>query len=481
MTFQRSLAWVVGQFLVVLSLELAGLAILARALRPVEIGWYAAAFAILEFARFLGAMELHTVIVRSDRPDLVFRRHVMALAFGASSVITLLLGGALVLMPPELIGAMPRQLLFVMLPVLVINCFAMTGHALLIRDRRFEAIFFLKLASTLVFLGVAIPLALTGAGAHAMAFGLLASTLTHAVLSLLVTQGAFWVRPVMRDDGRTTRFAGTILAISFAHHATLSAVPFLIGRLLGFATLGHYVRAEDFIRQGRRMLEETVMPALVPFVFDAARDADERQSALRPRFLAAIANLTAVTWPGTLLIIVLSGPIVRVILGDQWLEVPPILRILAAGFLAYPLAAVAYIYVLALRREAALLRVDVAVTAATIGSVVLFWSEGLAVVCAAIVLLQLLHTLLRVGLALPWLGIGGAVLAAALLPSGVVAGTTAGAVAICVAGLVALGLSDALVLLGAFCAAIPVWFFALFASRHPLGREIKTVLAARVR
>ncbi|MEM7528717.1 MAG: oligosaccharide flippase family protein [Pseudomonadota bacterium] len=476
MTFHRSLAWVFGQFVVMLAIELGGLAVLARLLTPVELGWYAAALAVLEFARFLGALELHTVIVRADRLDLAIRRQVVALALGASGVVALLL--LLVTFPGwALLDEMPRELLLVMLPVLLLNCYAMTGHALLLREKRFDTLFFLKIAAAVVFLALAIPLALSGAGAQAMAVAMVGSSFAFALLSVIATRGAFWVRPSFRGGAETARLGGTVMAIAISHHATLAAVPLLVGRIAGYAALGQFSRADDFIRHGRRVLEDTVLPAIVPFVFDAARDAEVRVEELRPRLLVALSNLTAVTWPGIVVVIIVSPPLVDLLLGGQWGDVPALLQILAVGFLAHPINAVAYVYAIALRREAVLAWMSVAVLVATVALTIALAQIGLVEVAVGVAAVQIAHGVGRVAIAMRPLGISALAVLRALCASAGVTAMTALPVLEVSGWLMQAGQPSFVVLGAAGVVAAPAWFAGIVLLRHPLGVEIKRALA----
>ena len=94
MTLRRSFFWTGLQFVAVLAIELGGLAILARLLTPAEMGAYAAAFALMRLARFLGGFGLNTVIVRAEAMSRDLRAQVTGLALLASlAVLALYLTG----------------------------------------------------------------------------------------------------------------------------------------------------------------------------------------------------------------------------------------------------------------------------------------------------------------------------------------------------------------------------------------------------
>ncbi|GMG81767.1 hypothetical protein LNKW23_09800 [Paralimibaculum aggregatum] len=473
MSFHRSLVWTVAQFALVLAIELAGLAVLARLLTPQETGWFAAALAVLLLAQFVGGFGLFVAVQRAEALDAGFRANALAIALTASGAVTAVLALLLALPSGALIGRVPDALLAAMLPLVLVNAVAILAHAELLRARRFRCIFFVRLAGSAAYPACAVPLAAAGQGPAALLAGLAAASLVHCALCLLATGGGFLVRPGFRGMGRTARLAGTVFAANAAQQASESLTPLLIGRIAGFAALGQFARADDLVRQSRRVVQETVMPVLVPYVFAAARE----RAALRPRYLAALGNLTAVSWPAAGLLAVLAQRLVAVLLGPQWAAVPEVLAILSALLALFPVLAVSQIYLIALGRERQMLAVQLGATLLTLALVAALAGSGLAAACWALVGAAALHALWRVRMVARRLGLGAGEIAAALarnLPLALATVLPVAALSAALSAALEGGLWRDLAVIGLSAPlAAGAWAAAIFGLGHPLAAEFR--------
>jgi O-antigen/teichoic acid export membrane protein len=213
---------------------------------------------------------------------------------------------------------------------MVVSVVGIPGLSLLRRDLQFDALAAINLSASVVQLGVVVALALLGHGAMSLAWATLAESLFRTTAAILCrpVPGAF--RPSLTAWRSVLAFGGysTATAIINVFHDTLPKL--IIGRLLGVVPVRAVWPRDDGLRTARPDVRERA----------AARDAagDGRAGAGRARPARALparahAHVRAAL-PGLLCLILLADPIVRLMLGPQWGEVPPLVRIMALGSLS---------------------------------------------------------------------------------------------------------------------------------------------------
>ncbi|MDB2407902.1 oligosaccharide flippase family protein, partial [Jannaschia sp.] len=333
MKTSKALLWTGSQFVAVTAVEIAGLVILSRVLTPQQMGVAAAAYAALRIFALMANFGMHPVIVRAPTLDLDLRRQIIGLAVMLSIGSFAVLSTAMTLMPDAWIAGDLRAVLWVMAPGLLVAGFTMTGSALLVREQRFPTLFKLRLGATVASQGVAVCLALAGAGPMALAVGYLAGAFAFALGATVASGGRFLVSPQWRVGGTLLRAAGALFALNVVGQARQATPALLLGPLAGFAAVGQYTRAADLVEQGTRILREVAFTVLTPKIFEAARKgADPAQA-----YLPAATRLATVVWPLALMLSILAEPVVGLLLGDQWQAAIAPLSLLALGLLAMPL------------------------------------------------------------------------------------------------------------------------------------------------
>jgi len=112
----------------------------------------------------------------------------------------------------------------------------------------------------------------------------------------------------------------------------LDNVPLLaFGRTLGAEAVGLFQRAVTLSALPTTTLLSGLAPVLLPAFASQARE----NRALKESYLSSLLLITALLWPITLWIILLAHPIVLVLLGDQWLNVVPLVQIIGTAYLIW--------------------------------------------------------------------------------------------------------------------------------------------------
>jgi O-antigen/teichoic acid export membrane protein len=173
--------------------------------------------------------------------------------------------------------------------------------------------------------GVGLGMAFKGFGV----WSLLGATITQALLIGIL---AYWnvqhsVRPLLNWKVFQPLFAfgGRVSLISFLEFLGANLDAMFIGRLLGVRMVGIYNRAFMLVHLPVHNLTASVSRVLLP----AFSTLQNERSRLRQAYLTALSLASYIVLPTCVGIATSADPLVRVMLGDQWLEAIPVLRILA--------------------------------------------------------------------------------------------------------------------------------------------------------
>jgi len=127
------------------------------------------------------------------------------------------------------------------------------------------------------------------------------------------------------------RFSGGLLAVNLLGAATARAPHFAVGRMYGPQALGIYTVASEFAYMPSVELIAPVNRAVFPGYARLAHDS----ARLRETFLDVIGAILLLALPASVGVSVIADPMVRVLLGERWLDAVPIVRVLAfAGAVA---------------------------------------------------------------------------------------------------------------------------------------------------
>jgi O-antigen/teichoic acid export membrane protein len=312
----KGAAWIGGASVARLALRVVSVAILARLLTPHEYGVVAGALVAMDFAAMIYLMGLApTLIQRRDvRPD-----HV-ATAFSSALFMAVLAGAGSWFAAP-LVAELMRipeltQILKVLACLTPFGAFSVLCEALLARNMQVKSVALRPLFSfTISTFLVAIPLAWYGFGfwslvaMQAVDIVVAAATLGFAARKLLV-----WPRFSRRAFGELWRLSlGFTINQPFSYLA-YNADRFIIGRVLGTATLGVYTRASFFANTATTLFGNiarlSVFPAMAKVQQDEAR--------LRSALLKSFSMLALLTLPISAFSVIFAPEIVDLLLGDKW-------------------------------------------------------------------------------------------------------------------------------------------------------------------
>lgn len=332
----RGLFWTYSSIIVTIVLQIGYTTVVSRRLAPADFGLVALAGLPLALSTYFADMGIAAAVVQKtdiDNGDIRVALTGSVAAGVAVSVVVALLAAPLghVLGNPAVV-----PILRVLALSFAISGFGSVAKALLRRQLGFRRIALVDVVSyTIGCPVVGLLLIFNGAGV----WGLVAATLTQNAVSVVLSYAL--VRHSLRplaDRERARRiygFGGLVSVNGLLEYLGASADTFAVGRFLGAAPLGQYSRANLVIGLPMNHLAtgatRVLLPGLVRLQGDDART--------RRVFLRGLALFAGLLFPVAGVLGVLSQPLVRVFLGDQWGQAARVLPIVgfatATGFVAH--------------------------------------------------------------------------------------------------------------------------------------------------
>jgi O-antigen/teichoic acid export membrane protein len=383
-----------------------------RLLSPSDYGLIAMCDVVFTFLGLMSGWGFASGLIRSESIDREQIRQVFGLLILTNAGLAL----AQFLLAP-LAAAYFRQpmitdLLRVQSALYLIMPFIALPQNLLARRLDFKRQGQVNLVAALVSAATALGCALGGLGPWTLIAAPAALWITRAIGFSVAAR--LWMWPSFRfaGTGKLVSFGGAMVAVQFLWFAQAQADVFIAGRVLPAHELGLYTTAL-FLTQ---ILAAKFVPPLNEVAFAAyAKIQDERET-LQWAFLKSVRLIMLVAMPFYCGLVVIAGPLVLVLLGEQWADTAPLVGILA---LAMPLMTLQILFAPATN---ALGQLSVSVRTGLAGAVLLplafligiHWGvEGLAWAWLSGMAALLAVT---IALSLPVIGVSGAQLLAAILP-----------------------------------------------------------------
>lgn len=322
--------WVIGWRMATRLLGLASTLILVRLLMPEDFGLVALGAAFAQTVDAMSALGTDDALVREQEPT----RAMYDTAF-TMNVIRGGLTGAIVAAgawPTAMFFNEPRltPLLLALAVLAVVDGWLSIGVVDFRRHFQFHKEFLLNIVPRLVSVGVTVAAA---ALFHSY-WALIAGVATSRVLRVAASYRMHPYRPRFSLEawrGLMLFSAWTwVLAVVQMMQGRVDA--FVIGRSLGTGSVGAYALGTEIAGLPSSEIVEPLGRAAYSG-FSATR----REGGTHTLFYRLVASSLLITWPVGLGLSMVADPLVRVALGERWLQVVPIIQVLslAWGFSAF--------------------------------------------------------------------------------------------------------------------------------------------------
>ncbi len=322
----RAVAWNYASWLATKALVLVTTAVLARLLTPDDFGVIGFATVIVTYLAVMRDLGLGGALIHrrddvDEAADTVFWINV-----GLGVVLT----AVTAMIAPWVAAYFEEPAVTPLLRVLGLTFLvqsAGTTHLVrLQRDLAFSRKIIPDVAQAAVRAVAAVAAAMAGLGVWSLVIGQLAGVGASAALAWVVMPWRPRLRITRRLVRPLTRFGAPLLGVDVIHAVAGNLDYLVVGKVLGATALGIYTLAYRL----PELLLLGVVSVANRVVFPAFASVQENLERLRRGFLDSIRYVQIVVVPIGLGLIVAADPIVRVTLGDGWLEAVPVMRILAA-------------------------------------------------------------------------------------------------------------------------------------------------------
>ncbi len=307
------------------SLQMIVLFVLARHVSPADFGLMAIANIVITFVTMLSQSLI--------RPAIIQCQHLTQEYIRASLTISVLLGFSLMMVlwffAPIIAQIFENKQVIPILQVLsisfFINSLGVVAEGLMARDLQFRNLLFANVGSYVFgYTPVGITLALHDYGVWALVWSALAQSILRNLFLLLLKRHP--IKPYFaRAETRTiVHFSSGLMLVWILNYIALQADNFIIGRWMGSAALGIYAMAFTMMDMPRRyigsVIEKVLLPSLSSVVTEPIR--------LAKMFHRSIGALGIVMMPLGLFLVIMTPELIRILLGENWLDAIVPLQIL---------------------------------------------------------------------------------------------------------------------------------------------------------
>ena len=296
-----------------------------RILEPADYGLFAMTQVILVLLNMLNGYGLASAIIQRPEVD----RHTVRQLFGMLILLNLALGLAQLLLAPAA-AAYYRQpivadLLRVQALLYLATPFIALPYALLSRAMDFRHQAQVTLASALAGAIAALAGAWAGLGVWTLVLAPIVLFATRAVGMTAAARSLMWPSFDFRGAGAVARYCVLMAAGQLFWFLQSQADVFIAGRLFDPHELGIYTTSL-FLAQ---IFVSKFVPPLNEVAFSAYARIQHDRAEVAAAFLKSVRLIFLVAMPFYLGLAVTADPLVRVVLGDKWIEAAPIVHLLA--------------------------------------------------------------------------------------------------------------------------------------------------------
>jgi O-antigen/teichoic acid export membrane protein len=299
--------------------------VLASLLLPRDFGLVGLVAAIASYMMVFGELGLSAGIVQ--RKDL--REEHLSSGFVLNAVGGVVLTGTCLLLAGPLAAAFGKPplkpILMLFSPYFLLMGLGLVQVAYMTHHLQFRVTSLVELSAQVAYAAVAIPLALLGAGAWSLVWGMLA---TAAVRATGIWIASPW-RPRTGFSWKAFRelfgySSGSALS-TIIQRASMNADILVLGAVLRSSELGFYTFSMFAVRFAGEVFSSIVGKVLFP-AFSRIQD---RKDTIVAVYVRAVRYLAIMNVPVAVLLFTASEPFLQGVLGNGWIGAAPLLKILS--------------------------------------------------------------------------------------------------------------------------------------------------------
>lgn len=201
--------------------------------------------------------------------------------------------------------------------------------ALMRRDMLFARLAAINMLGVTANSVTSIVLALLGFSFMSIAWATLGSALLVSLLSLAWWRDPTIFRPALSEWREVASFGGYNGANMFLYRISEALPTLILGRILSVDAVAMFGRSISICQLPDKVIMGGASTVMLPAFSSGVRSGTD----LRQAYLRAVEYIAAFQWPAFIVLAILAYPIVRIVLGDQWLSIVPLVQVMAIASL----------------------------------------------------------------------------------------------------------------------------------------------------
>lgn len=312
----------------VMLIQLASTPIVARLIKPEEIGLFAIAIFFVNLAQVIRDFGVGQYLIQE--------KELTTARIQTAAALTLTVGVLMALVTFALSGPVAafydqpgiQAVMTVLAANFLIIPFGSITMAYLRRQLDFAPLFRIRIFSVIVYTVTLIVLAASGYGYMSMAWASLAGVIATTAAATYYRPAELPRMPAFKELRRVMSFATFSSGSSVLSEIATGAPEGILGKMLPLHAVGLYSRAAGMIDLFNRLIWNSIHAVVLPHFSEEYRVTGD----LRTSYMRATAYITGLSLPFAAVTFFLAGPMVLLLFGHQWLGAVPLTRLLAVVF-----------------------------------------------------------------------------------------------------------------------------------------------------
>jgi O-antigen/teichoic acid export membrane protein len=325
MNIRRALLLATGEQHIGLIINFSLIAVVSRLLTPEEIGISIVAAGISTIVLSLREFATADFLIQRKHLAPEDTRTSFTILMGTGLVITLVLFAV----SPWIARFYGYREVAGLLQVIafshILSAFSLPTMALLRRNMAFGTVAWINIVAGIISAATTIALAMMEFGAISFAYGTLAGSAVMALCAVFLCQDRRMFQPSLASWREVIGYGGYNGMSTLLDRAYDALPQLFLGRVLPVSAVGFYSRANMICGIPDRLILSGVFSVAFPAF---AREFREGKC-LKASYLRAVTYITVFHWPALVAVAMLAEPIVMIVLGPQWLDTIPLIRLLA--------------------------------------------------------------------------------------------------------------------------------------------------------
>ena len=321
----KGLSWMTALRGFTRGLAVLKIAILARILSPAQFGNYAIALLVLGLLEILTETGINVFLIQEKDDTVSYLDSAWVVSIIRGILITLIILGTAPLVVYFFNTPQVLHLLYLVAGVAFIRGFINPMEVTYQKKLKFKNEFLFQAFLYLVDAGAAVAIGVVTHSESAMIISMILAACSEVVLSFIL----FKDRPKIAFERE--KFLKVIHSGKWITGAGIFSYIFqnidnvTVGKLLGTTSLGFYQQAYSIstlpVSEVGQIFNKVTFPVFVGISEDGER--------LKKAFFKTLGVIVALVIPFAVIILFFSRPIILIVLGEKWLAIEPVLKILA--------------------------------------------------------------------------------------------------------------------------------------------------------